>query len=557
MQDGTLEILSQYDERKDLLDAFSKEIESYLTNLLTDHGLKVCIVARRVKTRKRLEAKLRRKLTRGKAYECLENITDVVGLRVVTYLSDDAEKVGRLIRLWLSVDWKNSEDKRDRLKAEEFGYRSDHYIVSFTDDFCTEHGYTRFTNLKAEVQVRTLLQHAWAEIEHDELGYAAEDMVPHEVRRRLARAAAVLDSVDEELSELRSLVRPAHLTCLRAEGLTEPIGEFEFSLDPRALRSGSDLVISTNTNITASIGEEQEILLVVEDSAQSVPIRGVPHPGFANTIVFPGAFPRHVAQDLRWVRCKVRGMRVNSHQLGIAAASSPPTKVSIAVVNEPKSKDVLRIVAVVRQGLYSSVSFDGLSEAPFSAHRLALTFSEGFAGSFKNAFRETGADRTAKAGTRLMAQFTNLPQKAELWVSASNVGFPISPQEPPISARLVPTDPNGAGFLTKLPRGRAPINQGALHMDIEDGGCVLQLVRVELFNGAAIAVWEISDETIDADCARSLKFLAYLKTETPAGAEIQCTQNFAPLSCVGTASHGDPVPRFAPGANARTIKLGD
>ena len=121
-------------------------------------------------------------------------------------------------------------------------------------------------------------------------------MVSREVRRRLALAAS-LEGVDEELMRIKAL-KHSPLPFVRAEGLTELIEEFEFSMDPRVLKSGRDLVLFVNTNLTISKGEERETLLVVEDSAQSLPIRGRATSS-VNAVIFPGAFPSHLASDLR------------------------------------------------------------------------------------------------------------------------------------------------------------------------------------------------------------------------------------------------------------------
>lgn len=551
MHDRSAEILSQYDDRKDVLKKFCSEIESHIDNRLTDKGIKFTI-ASRVKTRKSLEGKLERKLKKGKYYQDLSELTDVVGVRVITYFSDDADSVARLIRQRFSIDWLNSEDKRDRLKAEEFGYRSDHYVIAFTGDLCCNHGYARFAGFKAELQVRTFLQHVLAEIEHDDLGYGSPVMVSREVRRRLARVAASLEGIDEELMRIKTLKRNP-LPLVRAEGLTELIEEFEFSLDPQALKSGTDLVLFANTNLTISKGEERETLLVVEDSAQSLPIRGIASNdrNKAYAVVFPGAFPNHLASDLRHVRCRVRGLRVNANQLG-ASSILVPTQITVAVTASLESMDVLSHfpVANIMPGLLAKLWVDSRVESTLVGWRVSLQVSEGFAGAFKSAAQETGSDRAAKPGTRLMAQFANVPQSCEVWVSAANVTPPyIKAPEPALSARYVLTDPNGAG--RREPTGK-DLSPGR---EVLEQGTPIALIEIPTWNGSGIAVWEISDETKEADCPRTMKFYAYLRADVASSIDIECSMSFAPLSSVGTPSFTDPQPRFAPGASRRRIRL--
>ena len=64
----------------------------------------------------------------------------------------------------------------------------------------TEH--KRFAGLKLEIQIRSVLQHAWAEIEHD-LGYHTEGAVPRDARRRFSRLAGLLELADKEFKEIR------------------------------------------------------------------------------------------------------------------------------------------------------------------------------------------------------------------------------------------------------------------------------------------------------------------------------------------------------------------
>jgi hypothetical protein len=57
--------------------------------------------------------------------------------------------------------------------------------------------------LKFEIQVRSILQHAWAEIEHD-LGYKSKQSVPKQIRRRFSRVAGLLELADAEFAAIRA-----------------------------------------------------------------------------------------------------------------------------------------------------------------------------------------------------------------------------------------------------------------------------------------------------------------------------------------------------------------
>jgi hypothetical protein len=59
-----------------------------------------------------------------------------------------------------------------------------------------------YTDVSFEIQIRTVLQHAWAEIEHD-LGYKTVFAVPRDIRREFSRVAGLLEIADESFSRIR------------------------------------------------------------------------------------------------------------------------------------------------------------------------------------------------------------------------------------------------------------------------------------------------------------------------------------------------------------------
>jgi len=170
--------------------------DTLVTWLTQESHLKVHSVTLRLKTPESLARKLARP---DRAYNELREITDLLGLRVVTYFEDAVDRVARVLERRLPVALEHSIDKRRRADSSAFGYRSMHYVChipSGTDNlpsppFCFE------------VQVRTVLEHAWAEIEHD-LGYKSRDVIPAGPRRRLSRLAGLLELADQEFVAIRT-----------------------------------------------------------------------------------------------------------------------------------------------------------------------------------------------------------------------------------------------------------------------------------------------------------------------------------------------------------------
>ena len=167
-----------------------------LADIAKELGLTVLAVEHRVKEERSLAGKLERK---GDLYNHLDDITDILGCRVICFLSDEIDKIGKKVEEHFVIDWENSSDKRTLLKENAFGYLSLHYICSlpfgdkWPDEICGK---------KFEVQIRTILQHAWSAIHHD-IGYKSDFGVPREISRQFARLAGLLELADDEFVRAR------------------------------------------------------------------------------------------------------------------------------------------------------------------------------------------------------------------------------------------------------------------------------------------------------------------------------------------------------------------
>ncbi|HOP47981.1 MAG TPA: RyR domain-containing protein [Desulfobacteraceae bacterium] len=135
-------------------------------------------------------------------FDPVNEFTDLCGGRVITQTQQEVDRICHFIQENFEIDWANSEDKRGMLRPDQFGYLSVHYIVQL-GNLETLMGVSvpeKIGGLKAEIQVRTLLQHAWADISHDHL-YKHQFEVPGHWQRDMARLAAVLESADKEFTQ--------------------------------------------------------------------------------------------------------------------------------------------------------------------------------------------------------------------------------------------------------------------------------------------------------------------------------------------------------------------
>ena len=194
---------------KQILEEFKRERKNYckletcvasiINEIIHDLGIEVLGFEHRVKTEDSLVGKLYRK---GDTYRDLYDITDLLGVRIITAFVDDVDNIGRLVRDRFEIDYENSIDKRETLKVDAFGYLSVHYICSLKEDS----GYPEeLKGKKFEIQLRTGLQHVWAAIEHD-IGYKSKFGVPTKVIREFSRLAGLLELADEEFMRVRDVV---------------------------------------------------------------------------------------------------------------------------------------------------------------------------------------------------------------------------------------------------------------------------------------------------------------------------------------------------------------
>ncbi|RKS96399.1 GTP pyrophosphokinase [Chryseobacterium defluvii] len=187
----------QFEQNLKKYNDFRLKVEGLIRELLIQNNIGYHKIESRVKNAKRLDEKISRK----QKYNDLSDITDLIGVRVITYFEDDVDKIANIIDREFVKDTQNSIDKRI-LDSDKFGYRSLHEVVTLHEDRKVLTEYKRFKDIKFEIQIRSILQHAWAEIEHD-LGYKTESAIPNEFKRSFYRVAALLETADLEFLKIR------------------------------------------------------------------------------------------------------------------------------------------------------------------------------------------------------------------------------------------------------------------------------------------------------------------------------------------------------------------
>jgi len=195
-------------DKKDILDNYSKnlpiyrnlknKIEILLKELLLDN-VNYHYISSRVKEKDSLSKKLTIKENK---YSSINDITDIVGCRIISYFEDDVDTIVNILKKEFVVDIKNSVNKKDNIQSNKFGYLSYHIICSISPERLNLVEYQKYEDLKFEIQVRSILQHAWAEIEHD-IGYKSRLEIPNHIRRKFSRIAGLLETADENFCDIK------------------------------------------------------------------------------------------------------------------------------------------------------------------------------------------------------------------------------------------------------------------------------------------------------------------------------------------------------------------
>lgn len=195
-------LIKKYETERFIYEAYEKKCVGIVEELLSEFELQYHVIESRVKTIESFKNKVKDKRTDGEEVTYITDITDIVGLRIITFYEDIVDEITNMLKPEFKVDEKNSIDKRN--KDDRFGYSSVHLILELNNDRVSLPENKKFKGLKFEIQIRSLLQHAWAVVSH-ELKYKNEKSFPEEMSRKLARQSGMLEEVDDNFRSIRDL----------------------------------------------------------------------------------------------------------------------------------------------------------------------------------------------------------------------------------------------------------------------------------------------------------------------------------------------------------------
>ncbi|MGL1893376.1 MAG: hypothetical protein OCD02_17195 [Spirochaetaceae bacterium] len=190
-----MELKNYYNNKLPLYESATITINELLKRIIAVNSLEVHDINGRAKSLKSF-------LTKAENYKNPKyEIKDYIGLRIIAYVQDDVTTICKLIEDEFDIDQNETSNKNEDLGINKIGYRSIHYICKINSNRCLLPEYSNFKNYVFEIQIRTLLQHTWAEIEHDK-NYKFSGTLPTEIKRRFNLISAVLEVADNEFNNI-------------------------------------------------------------------------------------------------------------------------------------------------------------------------------------------------------------------------------------------------------------------------------------------------------------------------------------------------------------------
>ena len=192
-------ILEEFRDSRESFEKLKEIVDRTLGDTLQRNGIYITAFESRIKSEASLAGKLELK---GQKYHSIYDITDLFGARVITFYSDEVDKVAALTENLLEIDWDNSIDKRKAYDTDRFGYMSLHYVCRIPKSLYYDEAHPEINQIRFEIQIRTALQHVWATVCHD-MGYKSDVDIPKEYMRRLSCMAGLLELADREFLSFR------------------------------------------------------------------------------------------------------------------------------------------------------------------------------------------------------------------------------------------------------------------------------------------------------------------------------------------------------------------
>lgn len=188
--------LERYRQEFKLYELAADEIESQVRQSLDGQTINVHLITARAKSVDSVSEKIQRQ-SYGRPGNQFD---DLLGVRIITLFDHSVVDVVKRIRSRFDVEESRSSNKSDKLHLRQVGYRSHHLVIK-TRAPGRGPAASILKDTYIEVQIRSVIAHSWAEIEHS-LRYKIGDGIPNDLGRRFDALAGTLELVDREFSNI-------------------------------------------------------------------------------------------------------------------------------------------------------------------------------------------------------------------------------------------------------------------------------------------------------------------------------------------------------------------
>ncbi|MCL1993141.1 MAG: tetratricopeptide repeat protein [Spirochaetes bacterium] len=198
-------LLTAYERNKDIYHNITGDLVVRIEKIFSDFNLNP-IVKGRVKSFPSYYSKLKKYMTMNKSKAIVPPINDLMGIRVVFPFRGDVRKAKKIIEKKFSVDEIRQKGHTPYLNNhdtfKEFGYESMHLLIRIPNDILEERGSPESGEI-AEIQIRTIMQDAWAELEHELFYKKKNTPLFDKMQRKLAAVSANFFLADSIFDEVR------------------------------------------------------------------------------------------------------------------------------------------------------------------------------------------------------------------------------------------------------------------------------------------------------------------------------------------------------------------
>lgn len=187
-----------YQENEELHQLLAKRAENVLQTALSNEAIRYSIIRSRVKTFESFIEKMERM-----KYAKPREMTDLVGIMVVRFIPSDTKMLSGIVEGKFNVDWENTKDSSKELAEDRVGYRGKNYVVTLKEESRNNGENKNLGEIPFEIQIKTLLDYAWGEIEHDRNYKTAEELPRNsDIPRRFKLISGTLEILDNEFERL-------------------------------------------------------------------------------------------------------------------------------------------------------------------------------------------------------------------------------------------------------------------------------------------------------------------------------------------------------------------